>query len=237
MLRHRGRKFDNQKKDNAFLTSTSDLMAGTLAIFILILSYFILSFGQANAQLTQSELNRAKMLKDIKTEMKKQGFEVTIDTKHGVLRIPEGVLFDQGYAIIKPRGKEVIEKLSGVISDIIVEPKYKGSIETIFIEGHTDNVPINNAHFHSNWELSAQRAINTWLMMKNSNEKLDEEKNENGEHIFSCSGYADTRPIESNNTFEGKKHNRRIDLRFSMMPPSEEDQTIIKDVKRRLDYE
>ena len=76
--------------------------------------------------------------------------------------------------------------------------QFKRRVETIFIEGHTDNVPISNGVFPSNWELSAKRAINTWLTMSGANPQLTALRNDKDEMIFSVSGYADTRPIADN---------------------------------------
>ena len=100
------------------------------------------------------------------------------------------------------------------------DEQFKGRVETIFIEGHTDNVPINNGIFPSNWELSTKRAINTWLVMSSAQPRLPGFKNNKGELIFSVSGYADTRPVKNNTTEAERRKNRRIDIRFSMMSPS-----------------
>jgi flagellar motor protein MotB len=116
--------------------------------------------------------------------------------------------------------------------------KYSGNVETVFIEGHTDNTPIGRelrARFPSNWELSTQRAINTWRAIFKASLKLENLKNKKREPLFSCSGYADTRPVSSNDTVEGRMKNRRIDLRFSMTPPrKEKEPAAIQEIRQRL---
>lgn len=86
-------------------------------------------------------------------------------------------------------------------------------------------MPIHNAYFQSNWELSTQRAINTWNLMRNDELGFNSLTNPRGDPIFSCSGYAETRPIKDNglnpNSDAGRAANRRIDIRFVMMPPQE----------------
>ena len=59
-------------------------------------------------------------------------------------------------------------------------------------------------------------------------------KNKNGEPLFSCSGYADTRPISGNDTEEGRQENRRIDLRFTMIPPADENLKIVDELSKRI---
>ena len=124
--------------------------------------------------------------------------------------------------------------LSGALENALESEKFKGRVETIFIEGHTDNVPIVTEIFPSNWELSTKRAINTWLTMSGTSPKLTTLLNDKGEMIFSVSGYAETRPISENATEDGRRENRRIDIRFSMAPPTEEDISIVKFVREEL---
>lgn len=219
---------------DTFTISISDLMSGLLAIFILVLSYFILNFTQATAQLTQNDITRAELLRRLQTELEREGIKVSVDERHGILRISEGVLFDIGLADIKPQGQIVIKKLSDALEVALNAEQFKGRVETIFIEGHTDDVPISNGVFPSNWELSAKRAINTWLAMSGANPHLTTLQNDKGEIIFSVSGYADTRPIAANTTDTGRRDNRRIDIRFSMAPPTEEDMSIVKFVRKEL---
>ena len=230
----RMRKKAKDVQADAFNTSISDLMAGVLAIFILILCYFILNFSQATAQLTQNDTKRAEILLEIKDSMNEAGFDVIIDQEHGILRIPEGILFDAGSAEIKPAGYQVIKKLGSVIFNVLSEEDFKGAVETIFIEGHTDDVPINNSIFSSNWDLSTKRAINTWNTMQSAEPAINQLVNKNSQKIFSCSGYADTRPVNTAKDVESRRQNRRIDIRFSMSAPDATDIKIVKFVKERM---
>lgn len=231
-------RYSNSKTEQAdegtYWISISDLMAGLLIIFILTLTYYMLNFSQATAQLTENNIKRAAILQSLKEELQKKGIEVKIDLEHGVLRLPEGILFDVGKAKINDNGLRVIRALGPVLNEVLRRPEYKGSVETVFIEGHTDNVPIHNYRFASNWELSTQRAINTWKAVLEAEPDLKGLKNKNGEPLFSCSGYADTRPVRSNETPEGRRENRRIDFRFSMTPPSKDEPDLIKDVRGEL---
>ena len=113
-MRRRTQNFDTPAQDT-FTISISDLMSGLLAIFILVLSYFILNFSQATAQLTQNDVTRAELLRFMQKELEREGILVTVDERHGILRISEGVLFDVGLADVKPQGQVVIQKLAGVL--------------------------------------------------------------------------------------------------------------------------
>jgi chemotaxis protein MotB len=78
------------------------------------------------------------------------------------------------------------------------------------IEGHTDSVPINNAHFPSNWELSSSRATMVTRHLIANNIAPDRVR---------AIGYADTRPRLENDTSEGRKHNRRVSIILHMPEP------------------
>jgi chemotaxis protein MotB len=72
------------------------------------------------------------------------------------------------------------------------------------VEGHTDNVPIRNARFPSNWELSTARAT-TVVAYLIERFKFAPER-------LSAGGYSEYRPVESNATAEGRSRNRRVDI-------------------------
>jgi len=136
------------------------------------------------------------------------------------MRLEQGVLFNPGQAELLESGREILGILGTVMYRVLSKDEYAGKVNTIFIEGHTDNDPIvfSNA-FDSNWDLSAYRAINTWRFLRGAEIRLEHFQNDVGEPLFSISGYADSRPVASNETEEGKRANRRIDFRINMKPP------------------
>jgi len=71
-------------------------------------------------------------------------------------------------------------------------------------EGHTDNVPIHTAEFKSSWELSRARATQVVALLS--------EKYSFDPLLISAAGYSEYRPVNSNDTPQGRAANRRVDL-------------------------
>jgi len=74
----------------------------------------------------------------------------------------------------------------------------------IGIEGHTDNVPIKHSGWKSNWELATARALSVLHYLEN-------EQGISGERL-SAIGYGEYRPVASNETKDGRKQNRRVEI-------------------------
>ena len=111
------------------------------------------------------------------------------------VRLAERILFPSGSATLSSAGKEPLRKIAGALRGV------KGRI--IRVEGHTDDVPIRNAQFASNWELSAARAIAVVRVLQG--EGVDPT-------LLGAAGYAEYQPIASNATAEGRAQNRRIEI-------------------------
>lgn len=122
--------------------------------------------------------------------MVKEGDAIKID-------MPEKLLFNSGKAEIKSEGLKFIDSLAEILSAIPNQ---------ITIDGHTDNVPISNESFKSNWHLSVARAMNVaYSMMQKGLRKEN----------IAVRGYGDQRPKESNATEKGRAKNRRVELIIS----------------------
>ena len=117
-----------------------------------------------------------------------------------LLRITESVLFDSAQDIIKVDAYDILNQVGTIFNE------YRESIGAVLIEGHTDNRPINNAKFESNWELSACRAAKVVrYFLERFDTAIDKSR-------FSATGCEDNFPVASNTTEEGRAKNRRVDF-------------------------
>jgi chemotaxis protein MotB len=151
-----------------------------------------LSSTQDNGDLTalKKELQKALSLQI-------QRKEVTLRTVPDglVVSLQEIGFFDSGSAQIKPGSRPALDRLAAILAP----GKYR-----IRIEGHTDNVPVHNAQFTSNWELSTARATElVRLLITRYGFAPDR---------LSAAGYAQYHPVASNATPEGRAQNRRVDV-------------------------
>lgn len=111
-----------------------------------------------------------------------------------VISLREIGFFDTGSAEIKASSQVAFARLAEIL-------RQNGS--RIRIEGHTDNVPIHNSKFSSNWDLSTARATATIRLLIRY--KLNPE-------LMTAAGYAEFHPIAGNDTAEGRASNRRVDI-------------------------
>ena len=185
--------------------------------------------------LTNSRQLRAEMLQRIKRELEALGLKIEVDVEHGILHLTEDTLqFESGRAILPPDQHARLAKVSMVLAQVLpcythrppptlaCDARHAGKLESVFIEGHTDNVPYTRGRFKDNWDLSAQRAMYTYrAMVMELQPGLAALRNSDGFPIFGVAGYGEGRPRPGHRytTPVSDPANRRIDLRFIMMPP------------------
>jgi chemotaxis protein MotB len=112
-----------------------------------------------------------------------------------VLRFKDSVLFELGKADLTPEALNILAEISIFLS------RWPNHVR---IEGHTDNLPIRNERFPSNWELSTARAT-TVLRFLLAEADFDPLK-------ISAVGYGEYRPVAPNETPEERQKNRRVDI-------------------------
>jgi flagellar motor protein MotB len=180
----------------------------------------------------------------LQQSLKDKGLQVEIDTKTGVLRLPDDVLFDKGQWELTDRGQAAISKVASAMVEVLpcftTSNLCKGArsphlIDAVFVEGHTDSDAMVGAM--NNYGLSVRRAETTFSMLQRNQPDLQEFRNKpDGEPgsapILGLSGYGPDRPIAPGDSEAAKKRNRRIDLRFLMTTPSAGlDQDILRQKK------
>ncbi|MCE8040596.1 OmpA family protein [Halomonas desiderata] len=123
-----------------------------------------------------------------------EGVSVAEGQRGITLRIDDNLLFSSGQATLTAQGREVLSGLRETLE------RFDGDIS---VEGHTDDIPIATAQFPSNWELSSARAIAVLRYLSELGVPTQR---------LRAVGYADTRPMESNDSIQGRAANRRVEL-------------------------
>ena len=129
------------------------------------------------------------------------GDDVQVSTmKDGlIITLKDRVTFYPGDAALRDSSKPVLKKIAGILK---INQKNQVTVEVI---GHTDNVPIHNEKYPSNWELSISRASNVVRYF------VEEEGVPPGQ--ISPKGNAQFQPVASNDTAEGRAANRRVEIK------------------------
>ena len=140
---------------------------------------------------------------EIETSLKDQIAQknIKIEEIEGKLKVTfvDKILFDSGSTKIKPKGREVLLTLADSFKDNIKQ--------SIVVEGHTDDVQIGSAlqdRFPTNWELSAARATSVVRFLQ--------EKGTIAPERLTASGFSFYKSVDTNETDEGRKQNRRIEI-------------------------
>lgn len=144
---------------------------------------------------SQTEHDAITLATALSKEIAAGVLEVETNGRKIVLRVKEHGSFPSGSASLTSDFKPVLKIIRGVLKET------KGQI---YVEGHTDDVPIATSQFHSNLELSTSRAISVAHGLFEDG-ALDERR-------FTVTGYADSRPLVANDTPEGRARNRRIEI-------------------------
>ena len=131
----------------------------------------------------------------LQKEIEEGKIEVHLEPRGLVVSLREATFFPSGEANVEPTTFDSIDKIAATIR------KLPNSVR---LEGHTDSIPIHTARFRNNWELSAARSI-TMLELFTNRYDIPRER-------LAIAGYADTAPKDSNETEEGRAHNRRVDI-------------------------
>ncbi|MGI9271278.1 MAG: flagellar motor protein MotB [Woeseiaceae bacterium] len=146
-------------------------------------------------ELDATKEHARKLRMALKNEIEKGDVSIQTQGMKIIVHIMENASFKSGFAEVRPDFLPVLEKIAGLIDN---------NSGDVTVSGHTDDVPIRNERFRSNWELSASRAVSV------THEILKTANIEPGRIIVT--GHAETRPRADNDSAENRAKNRRVDV-------------------------
>jgi chemotaxis protein MotB len=132
---------------------------------------------------------------ELKSEIAAGRIQIDMQARGLVVSFTQAALFPSGEDVISPDAYIGIEKVAAAVAKLP---------NPVRLEGHTDSVPISTPRFRSNWQLSAARSIALLDIMVGKFGISDDR--------LSVAGYADTAPVASNDTEQGRARNRRVDI-------------------------
>ncbi len=144
--------------------------------------------------IAQTEQDAVEIAQALHDQIAKGEIEVETKGRKIIIRIREKGSFKTASAELNDDYYDVIDE----IREVLREKPGK-----VFVEGHTDNIPIKTARFRSNWELSSSRAVSV------AHELMKDDINE---RRFAISGYSDTVPLVANNSRDNRARNRRVEI-------------------------
>lgn len=147
---------------------------------------------------------RFEQLRSKLQELTKLGLKVDVRDNRMVIQLPGDVLFDSGSDKLTEEGEQIVLNVAQVIRG-----DAELSVRQFQVAGHTDDRPLKGGRFGDNWGLSAMRARSVLLLLTTP---LEEEGGGLPAGNWSAAGYGARDPVATNETEEGRKLNRRVEL-------------------------
>jgi chemotaxis protein MotB len=133
--------------------------------------------------------------KGLDLDLKSGKLQLRLDPRGLIISMREKAFFASGDSAIAPDSLPMLAKIAAVVQSLP---------NSVRLEGHTDAQPIHTSRFRSNWELSAARSI-AMLELLRDRFQIPPSR-------MAVAGYAENSPVDTNETEEGRAHNRRVDL-------------------------
>lgn len=187
-----------------WMVNYADLMTEMVAFFVIL--YALGAALNKNMQDAQQQIQQMMQQQKISGDVKmtKDGLRITMT--EGGSDTDSVPFFESGSAELTPRMVNILKVISPKLKELAVKD------QEVLVEGHTDNVPITNPQFASNWELSTARAtaVVRYLIDKTA---FPPDK-------IGAVGYGEYRPIAPNDVEENRRKNRRV-VFFIKNPPTQ----------------
>jgi len=202
---------------NIFWVTMSDLMLGLAIIFI---TLFVLAMTGFNQKSVQQQRVKMEVAKKIESELQKQHIDAKVDRMTGDLKIPSSALFEVNSFVLKPEGKQFLDKLTPIyVNTIFSSKKLVDNIDSIIIVGHTDSQAFAgltkiNDQFVYNMDLSTKRANSVAAYMLEG--KYKPEYNEGFRHMITVEGRSFNDLILDDQGKEDMAKSRRVEIKLKV---------------------
>ncbi len=212
---------ETDKGTDIWLITFSDLLMLLVIFFVILFSMELQKRApniSARAELKENQIEKqvsainpdpsllsmsASIEKDLIAilNLEKSRQEVTVKRAANLvtLTFPELIVFDPGHARLKPSAQTTLDKVASFIKErpyLIVE-----------VQGHTDDQPISNTRYPSNWELSVDRATQVAKALIGLGVNPTQ---------FSVKGFGEYQSLYPNDSDENRLKNRRVEIQFSV---------------------
>lgn len=152
---------------------------------------------EKSRQLTELEKAKADLEESLKHEISSYQAKLEMTESGLVVTFVAEVFFDSGKAVVRGQGKDSLRRVAEILNRDVPD-------SSVAIEGHTDNEPIQKSSWKSNWELSSMRALAVVHFFVDQC-SVDPRR-------LSANGYGEYRPVAGNDSSEGRKKNRRVEI-------------------------
>jgi len=150
---------------------------------------------------------RFELLQTKLQKLTQLGLKVEVRNNRMLIQLPGDVLFDSGQDHLKTEGSKILMQVADVIGKDADLSKRRFQVA-----GHTDSKPLAGGVFKDNWGLSTMRARSVLLLLTSPPDSKTGVGGGLNPANWSAAGYADTDPVASNDTDEGRAKNRRVEL-------------------------
>ncbi len=180
------------------LVPYSDLMT-------LLLIFFVFFYLVRDSELGWKTISEAqqKVIAENQVAVDSTEYSAISDLNERVISVPGEILFESGKAELRWNSHKPLLKIAQSIEQTVSD----GGDWSIRIEGHTDNIPIANSKYPSNWELSTARALSiVKFFLRNSYFTPDQ---------LQIMGYGEFKPLVPNDSPANREKNRRVEIKLS----------------------
>ena len=155
LLRKRSNGWGTDAPEQEYWLSYSDLMAGLLMVFVLMLLISLDQYGGPAKVKLELDGANASVVKELQQQFA-DSRDVSVDPTTGAIRFRDAVLFREGSAVILPDGKQILREFAPKYMKVLAgNPKNRKYLQSIAIEGHTND----NGSYMYNLDLSQRRAF------------------------------------------------------------------------------